>query len=177
MGARRIRPGPISLGYRLGHIKGQGKVFRALVYNKAAAVLHMLRRLLGDEVFFNGVRRFYTEQRFKKTGTEDLQRALEAESGRPLDRFFERWIYGAEVPRVRYARSISDGAVSLRFEQEGELIFDIPVTVTVTYRDGRTEEVVVPLTERVVEHQIATQGAVRRVRINRDNAAVAEFDD
>ena len=169
--------GPISLGYRLGHIKGQGKVFRALVYNKAAAVLHMLRRLLGDEVFFNGVRRFYTEQRFKKTGTEDFQRALEAESGRPLDRFFERWIYGAEVPRVRYARSISDGAVSLRFEQEGELIFDIPVTVTVTYRDGRTEEVVVPLTERVVEHQIATQGAVRRVRINRDNAAVAEFDD
>ena len=169
--------GPISLGYRLGHIKGQGKVFRALVYNKAAAVLHMLRRLLGDEAFFNGVRRFYTEQRFTKTGTEDFQRALEAASGRPLDRFFERWIYGAEVPRVRYAHSIRDGAVSLRFEQEGELVFDIPVTVTVTYRDGRTEDVVVPLTERVVEHQIATQGAVRHVKINRDNAAVAEFDD
>ena len=169
--------GPISLGYRLGHIEGQGRVFRALVYNKAAAVLHMLRRFLGDETFFNGVRRFYTEQRFQKTGTRDLQRAFEAESGKSLDRFFERWIYGAEVPRVHYAQSIADGTVSLRFEQQGELIFDIPVTVTVTYKDGRTQDLVVPITERVVEHQIATDGAVRHVKINRDNAAVALFDD
>ena len=44
--------GPIYLGYRLGHIKGESTVFRALVYNKGAAVLHMLRRLLGDEAFF-----------------------------------------------------------------------------------------------------------------------------
>src|SRR5439155_9961920 len=33
--------GPIYLGYRLGHIRGQSRVFRALVYNKSAAVLHM----------------------------------------------------------------------------------------------------------------------------------------
>ena len=37
--------GPVYLGYRLGHIKGESRVFRALVYNKGAAVLHMLRRL------------------------------------------------------------------------------------------------------------------------------------
>jgi hypothetical protein len=36
--------GPVSLGYRLGHIRGESRVFRALVYNKGAAVLHMLRR-------------------------------------------------------------------------------------------------------------------------------------
>ena len=50
--------GPVYLGYRLGHIKGDGRVFRALVYNKGAMVLHMLRRLVGDEVFFGGLRRF-----------------------------------------------------------------------------------------------------------------------
>ena len=44
--------GPVYLGYRLGHIKGESRVFRALVYNKGAAVLHMLRRLIGDEAFF-----------------------------------------------------------------------------------------------------------------------------
>ena len=32
--------GPIYLGYRLGHIKSDGRVFRAVVYNKAAMVLH-----------------------------------------------------------------------------------------------------------------------------------------
>src|SRR5207237_8666953 len=39
--------GPVSLGYRLGHVRNQSRVFRALVYNKGAVVLHMLRRLMG----------------------------------------------------------------------------------------------------------------------------------
>ena len=97
------------LGYRLGHVKGNVRVFRALVYNKGAAVLHMLRRLLGDDVFFAGLRRFYADRRYQKAGTDDLERALEAESGRVLDRFFERWIYGTDIPRVRYSTTLGDG--------------------------------------------------------------------
>jgi hypothetical protein len=169
--------GPVYLGYRLGHIKAKPRVFRALVYNKGAAVLHMLRRLLGDETFFNAVRRFYAEQKFRKAGTEDLRRAFEAESGRPLARFFDRWIYGADVPRVRYTRAAGAGAVTVQFEQVGELLFDIPVTVTITYADGRTQDVVVPVTERRVEWTVPTHGAVRQVQINRDHAAIAEFDE
>jgi aminopeptidase N len=136
----------------------------------------MLRRLVGDDIFFSAIRRFYTEQKFQKAGTADLQHAFEAESGRPLDRFFERWIYGAEIPRVRYTRIISAGSVAVRFEQVGELLFDIPVTVTVTYASGQTQETVVPVTERVVQWTMPTVGQVRQVEINRDQAAIAEFD-
>src|SRR5438128_6153438 len=93
--------GPIYLGYRLGHIRGESRVFRALVYNKSAAVLHMLRRLVGDEAFFRGVRRFYEASRFRKAGTEELRAAMEAETGRPLARFFERWIYGSTLPQLK----------------------------------------------------------------------------
>jgi aminopeptidase N len=168
--------GPVYLGYRLGHIKARPRVFRALVYNKGAAVLHMLRRLVGDETFFSAIRRFYTEQKFQKAGTDDLRRAFEAEAGRPLDRFFDRWIYGAEIPRVRYARTISPGAVAVRFEQQGELVFDIPVTVTVAYTNGQTQEFIVPVTERVVEWTMPRSSQVRQVEINRDQAAIAEFD-
>ena len=127
-------------------------MFRALVYNKGAAVLHMLRRLLGDEVFFRGLRRFYADRRYQKAGTEDFERAMEAESGRVLDRFFERWIYGTDIPRVRYstadrrqARSSCDSS------RPADLVFDLPVTVTLTYANGRTTDVVVPVTEASVE--------------------------
>ena len=168
--------GPIDLGYRLGHIKGQPRVFRALVYNKGAGVLHMLRRLVGSETFFRAVRRFYTEQKFQKAGTDDLRRAFEAESGLSLERFFDRWIHGAELPRVRYTREVSAGAVGLRFDQIGELLFDIPVTITITYADSRVREVVVPLTERRVDWTMPATGVVRRVQINRDRAAIAHFE-
>ena len=78
----RSDQGPVYLGYRLGHIRSDGRVFRALVYNKGAAVLHMLRRLVGDEAFFRGLRRFYRESRFRKVGTDDFRAAMEAEAGR-----------------------------------------------------------------------------------------------
>jgi aminopeptidase N len=168
--------GPVSLGSRLGHLKGEPRVFRALVYNKGAAVLHMLRRLVGDEHFFNAVKRFYADQKFRKAGTNDLRAVFEAESGRPLERFFDRWIYGAELPRLRYSTTISSGKVAVRFEQLGNLLFDVPVTVTIVYADGRTEDAIVPVTEQRVEWTKVTDRAVRQVQINRDYAAVAVFE-
>ena len=169
--------GPVHLGYRLGVVKGNVRVFRALVYNKGAAVLHMLRRLLGDDVFFTGLRRFYADRRYQKAGTEDLERALEAESGRVLDRFFERWIYGTDIPRIRYSTTLGNGVVNVRFEQAADLVFDVPVTVTITYANGRTQDVVVPVTEAVVERAIPTTDLVRQVQVNRDFAAIAEFEE
>jgi hypothetical protein len=168
--------GPVHLGSRLGHVKNDPRVFRALVYNKGAAVLHMLRRLLGDEVFFRGLRRFYLDRRYQKAGTEDFERAMEAESGRVLDRFFERWIYGSGIPRVRYQTRIGEREVRVRFEQIGDVLFDLPVTVTLTYADGRTVNLMVPVTESEVDRSIPTDDVVRRVQINQDSAAVAEFE-
>ena len=140
--------GPVYLGYRLGHIRAQPRVFRAVVYNKGAAVLHMLRRRIGDDAFFAGLRRFYAEQKFQKADTEALRRTFEAESGRPLGRFFNQWIHGVDLPRVRFSREIAAGSVTVRLEQTTEaLLFHLPVTVTITYANGRTQEEVVSLTE------------------------------
>jgi hypothetical protein len=169
--------GPIHLGYRLGHIKGDQRVFRALIYNKGAAVLHMLRRLIGDEAFFNGIRRFYYERKFDKAGTDDLRQAFEEETGRSLERFFERWIYAATLPRLRYAAKIEAGAVTVRFTQMTEPIFDVPVTVTLTYTDGRTSDIVVAVTDREVVKKIPVEAAVRGVAVNKDFAALADFDE
>ena len=167
--------GAIHLGYRLGHIKGESRVFRALVYNKGAAVLHMLRGLLGDEAFFAGVRRFYAENRFSKAGSDDLRKAMEAESGRDLERFFERWVYDSGIPRLRYSSDVDGDHLVVRFEQSGP-VFDLPVTVTVSYRDGSSAEHVVPVTQALVEHRLPLTGQVRSVEVNQDNAAVAHFD-
>jgi hypothetical protein len=169
--------GPVHLGYRLGHIKSEPRVYRAIVYNKGALVLHMLRRLVGDEAFFSGLRHFYEDRKFQKAGTDDLQRAFEAETGRTLDRFFERWIYNTEIPRVEYDATTTGNGVTVRFDQLGELVFDLPVTVTITYADGHTTDTVVAVTDKHVEQVIPVEGRVKQVQVNRDNGALAEFDE
>ena len=67
--------------------------------------------------------------------------------------------------------------VNVRFEQAADLVFDVPVTVTITYANGRTQDVVVPVTEAVVERSIPTTDLVRQVQVNRDFAAIAEFEE
>jgi aminopeptidase N len=169
--------GPIDLGYRLGLIQGQGRIFRAIIYNKGASVLHMLRRFVGDEAFFNGLRRFYGEQKFQKAGTDDFEEAMEAASGRSLDRFFARWIHGADIPTLRYSTIVRPGEVVVQFDQDSRTIFDVPVTVTIQYADGRLQDVIVPVSAAHVEQRIAVRGTVRDVQINRDSAALARFSE
>ncbi len=170
--------GPIYLGYRIGHVKGDSRLFRAVVYNKGAMVLHMLRRLVGDEVFFGGLRRFYDTFRFQKAGTNDLRKSMEQASGLDLGRFFEQWVLGEELPHVTFTSrlEVHDGAgeVVLQFEQSGE-VFDVPVTVTLEYVDNTVTNVVVKLTGRQVEARVPVKGRLRRVDVNRDRAALGVF--
>ncbi len=167
--------GPVYLGYRLGHIKNESRVFRALVYNKGAAVLHMLRRLIGDDAFFSGLRRYYADNRFKKAGTDDLRKAMEAESGRNLERFFERWIYDSSIPHLRFSSTQEGQDLVVRFEQAAQ-VFDVPVMVTVTYTDGKTIEHLVTLTEAITEQRLPLAGGLRSVEVNQDGGAVAVIE-
>ncbi|MCU1383931.1 MAG: pepN 3 [Acidobacteria bacterium] len=166
--------GPISLGYRLGHIRGESRVFRALVYNKSAAVLHMLRRLAGDDAFFRGLRRFYRDSRFRKVGTEDFRLAMERETGMSLERFFQQWIFGSAIPRVKVGYRLDGTEVVLRVEQIGE-VFDVPVTVTLQYADRKPVDVLVRVTEQVVEHRVPLAGVLRGVEISKDDGMLAEI--
>ena len=175
---RESDQGPVSLGYRVGHIKGNGRAFRAIVYNKGAMVLHMLRLTVGDDVFFNGLRRFYLSSRFRKVGSEDFRLAMEEVSGRDLQRFFERWIYSTALPQIAFTSRVDAGTsgqvVRLRFEQTG-LVFDIPALVTLTYADGRTRDVLVQVGDRVVEVPISLDGTLKSAAISRRDVSLAEY--
>jgi peptidase M1-like protein len=167
--------GPIYLGYRLGHIRSDDRVFRAIVYNKSAMVLHMLRRLVGDDAFFAGVRSFYEQWKFQKAGTDDFRRAMEQTSGRDLERFFETWLYGASIPRLKFSYHVTGAEAAVRFEQRAEAV-DVPITVTIAYVSGATEDIVIALSDQVTERKLPLKGAVRSITANADNGALVEVE-
>jgi Peptidase family M1 domain len=167
--------GPVSLGYRLGHVSGDSRVFRAIVYNKSAVVLHMLRRLIGDEAFFAGLRRYYLDWRWNKAGTDDLRAAFEAETPMRLTRFFDKWIRGATVPRLLVTTTVDAAGTSatIRVEQVGD-VFDLPLTITVQYADGTSEAVTIPVVDAVTERLVALKRPVRRI-VTRDELTLADY--
>jgi Peptidase family M1 domain len=169
--------GPVYLGYRLGHIFNDGGVHRALVYNKGGAVLHMLRRLVGDDAFFKGLRRYYADWRYRKAATEDFRVAMEAASGRSLGRFFDRWIHGAALPSVKWSWRVEQGPsgpeLAVHVEQEGE-IFDFPLPLTLSYEGRVSAAAVIAVTDRVVDVRVPLAGPIRAVEFDKDDGPLYE---
>ncbi len=164
--------GPVHLGHRLGHVKGNAQVFRAVVYDKGAYVLHMLRAIVGDEAFFRGVRDFQHRFLFAKAGTDDFREALEAASGKDLRPYFEEWIYGTSLPSLRYAWRTETTKVGRRTTvrvEARDLPGEVPLAVTLV-GDGERDAQSVRLPPRGGSFTFDTPWAPRRVELNADRA-------
>jgi aminopeptidase N len=98
---------------------------------------------------------------------------MERESNRSLERFFDRWIFGSTIPKLKLGYRVEGAEVVIRLEQIGEL-FDLPVTVTLQYADRKPMDVVIPVTERVVDHRLPLQGVLRGVEFSKDDGTLAE---
>ncbi|MGQ0737793.1 MAG: M1 family aminopeptidase [Bacteroidota bacterium] len=78
-----------------------GRIFSGrLSYTKGSHLLYMLRWILGDSVFFSGIRQYLKDPAlsFGFARTADLQRQLEQASGKKLDGFFADWFKGQGYP-------------------------------------------------------------------------------
>lgn len=71
---------------------------RAVIYAKGALVLHMLRGLIGDEAFTQGLSAYFRATRGRAARISDFQEAMERASGRSLAVFFRQWIYEKVLP-------------------------------------------------------------------------------
>ncbi|MBA2249493.1 MAG: T9SS type A sorting domain-containing protein [Chitinophagaceae bacterium] len=71
-----------------------------LSYSKGSHLLYMLRWIIGDSVFFKGLRQYQKDEKviYSFARTADLQRNLEQVSGRDLNYFFKEWFYGQGYP-------------------------------------------------------------------------------
>ena len=75
-------------------------MFDVLTYEKGAAVVRMLEQYLGEERFRDGIRRYIAENRYANAETTDLWDAIEAETGEPVRRIMDSWIFQGGYPLI-----------------------------------------------------------------------------
>lgn len=88
-------------------------LFSVTVYQKGAWVLHMLRGVLGDSLFFAALKSYATSPglAYGNAVTEDFQQICETVSGQDLSWFFEQWVYRVGRPVYEYRwKTQADGA-------------------------------------------------------------------
>ena len=118
-------------------------LFDRHLYEKGGLVLHMLRRRLGDDVFWRGVRHYLERHAHGIAETNDLMRAFEAVSGEALERFFDQWVYRPGHPELKVSVTWEDGLLSVRVKQKQKgndvATFAFPLEVYVELPSGKIE--------------------------------------
>jgi len=120
-----------------------------LSYVKGSWVLHMLRHIVGDNVFFDILKAYYnsTDNKYGTATTEEFQTICEQVSGMNLDKFFYQWIYEEYYPHYSYSWNwVPNGlsyTVDLEIRQEQtNYTFWMPIDIFITTADGEQTFVV-----------------------------------
>jgi len=146
-------------------------IFIGIIYYKGAYVLHMLRGILGDPLFFDCMKAYATDPalRYGHATTEDFQSVCETVSGTDLDFFFDQWVYGEYYPRYRFSFRQDDQSLAttivIKQVQNSRPYFEMPVqlrayfddqadTLFTVWNDAREQEFEFVFEHRIVELEL-----------------------
>src|SRR5262249_44730288 len=140
--------GPIVLGPRL-ESSLEPRAWRAITYGKGSWILHMLRRMMGDDRFFAMLAEMRRRYEFKEIGTDQFRllaaRYLPPKSDDPkLEAFFEQWVYATGVPHLKLTWSVKGKAPALKLVgtvSQSEVSDDTNVLVPVEVSFGRGKSI------------------------------------
>jgi len=100
-------------------------------YQKGGWVLHMLRRKLGDTLFWKAIRTYYATYAGTNASTEDLKKVFEDVSRQNLQAFFKQWLYTPGQPKLNigWKYDAAKRSVTIKIEQMQNALFEFPLEI------------------------------------------------
>ncbi len=163
-------------------------MFDRHLYPGGAWRIQMLRREVGEEVFWPAVSSYLEAFAGKVADTDDFRRVVERHAARPLGAFFDQWFYEAGYPRIEAAFNHSDetGYLTItqktRHDKDDAPPFRFPLTIaweetdgtfrTKTFQIGRQrQELAIPMPERPLQVVIDPEGCLlKKLRFTPDDS-------
>ncbi|THH28051.1 hypothetical protein EUX98_g6136 [Antrodiella citrinella] len=140
------------------------QIFDSLSYSKAASVLRMLSRYVGEEDFLKGVSMYLKEHRFGNTVTNDLWKGIGKATGVDISKVMHKWVGKMGFPVVTVAET-KDGihVRQDRFLETGpappehnETLWTIPLSLLTVSADG----------DAVVDTKIVLSGREKSISLD-----------
>lgn len=125
------------------------RLWQLLTYDKAAIVLHMLRREIGEKAFDQGLKNLYARKAGQTIGIDDFEASFSQAYGQNLGYFFRQWLSRPGVPMIEaealHVKPIGgdkyelDGVLSQRtmpfilsvplvvVSDKGQMVYSVPV--------------------------------------------------
>ncbi len=118
-------------------------------YPKGAAVLHVLRAVVGDAPFFRALSLFLHRYEFKSADTHDLMEAFKDATGRNVDWFFDQWVFRPGHPVFEVSWTWDDAGhkakvkiIQAQDTAKGIPIYRMPVRIGFFTASGKRVETI-----------------------------------
>ncbi len=120
----------------VSHLEKNQEANRAIGYNKASMVFHMLRKTLGDDTFFASLKKFVSANRYQQAGWSDLAQSFQAVADKDLDAFFDQWQTRSDMPILAIKKpnfETKDGntIISFKITQGTEPPYELGIPIIV----------------------------------------------
>lgn len=114
-------------------------MFDTVSYHKGNAILHMLRDVIGDEAFFEGMNTYLTTYKYGTAEAHQLRLVFEKVSGKDLNWFFNQWYYGNGHIKmnVTYDYNTINKTVTVNVNQKDKS-FKFPLSIDIYEETGKT---------------------------------------
>jgi len=105
-----------------------GQNFDRHTYQKGALMLHLLRSILGDDMFFRTISYFLHKNAFQPVDTHDFMKAVKEVTGQNMDWFFEQFFYRPGHPVFKVSEKWDEvmKTISLEITQTQDTIHGVP---------------------------------------------------
>jgi hypothetical protein len=118
--------------------------YSSAAYSKGATFLAQLGYVIGDEVRDQGMLNYFDTWKFKHPNVNDLIRVMEKESGIELDWYKEYFVNSTKT--IDYGvKSVNPQGEKTEIILERLGLMPMPVDLIITYKDGSSEQVYLPL--------------------------------
>ncbi|MGB4744003.1 MAG: M1 family metallopeptidase [Flavobacteriaceae bacterium] len=120
------------------------KSYSISTYSKGALVLAQLRYIIGEENFWETLKKYYNDWAFKHPTPNDFMRCAEKTSGMELEWFLTDWTQTTNTIDYGVKDAVAlEGQTIVTLERIG--LMPMPVEVQVLMKDGRKKEYYIPL--------------------------------
>jgi len=121
------------------NLKDMNEVTSSQTYQKGSWVLHMLRGVLGTEIFREGIRAYYLKFKDLNASTEDFKMVMEEVSGLSLTYFFKQWLYSPGSLKLsgfwHYDEINSEIIIELNQVQNGNQLIELPLEIEIAFEN------------------------------------------
>ncbi len=162
------------------HYNNPDDLFDRHSYQKGGRVLHMLRKYVGDDAFFESLQLYLKNHDFEAVEVHDLRQAFEEVTGEDLNWFFDQWFLNAGHPYLDisydYDSKLQQAIVKIE-QRQTRKAFELPLYIDIYHEDGTKERKETRLIERFTTLTFDAPKEPKLINVDAEKMLLCEKDD